>query len=218
MSSSRWKHRICSARSTGRSCSRLTDAIFRPGRRCVTYRAGGRRRCAQGTGAVELLVSGAGENGITLADAQQAAQRSNMRYDRDGDSHYDILSALQKSIRGSDPDAAVHYPRASARGWRYDWRRGVCWSSRARTSASLIRSARRLSRRVRRQRLSARSARGTHSARTGGDRHGDRAQVQQQPAYKIDAALADICAGKSGDIRRISSDAHYGGAAKLDAD
>ena len=32
-----------------------------------------------------------------------------MRYDRDGDSHYDILSAFQKSIRGSDPDAAVHY-------------------------------------------------------------------------------------------------------------
>ena len=32
-----------------------------------------------------------------------------MRYDRDGDAHYDILSVLQKSIRGSDPDAAVHY-------------------------------------------------------------------------------------------------------------
>ena len=60
-------------------------------------------------GAVELLVSGAGADGITLADAQQAAQRSNMRYDRDGDSHYDILSAFQKSVRGSDPDAAVHY-------------------------------------------------------------------------------------------------------------
>lgn len=60
-------------------------------------------------GAVELLVSGAGTDGITLADAQQAAQRSNMRYDRDGDSHYDILSALQKSVRGSDPDAALHY-------------------------------------------------------------------------------------------------------------
>jgi putative ATPase len=37
------------------------------------------------------------------------SQLSAMRYDRDGDSHYDILSALQKSIRGSDPDAAVHY-------------------------------------------------------------------------------------------------------------
>ena len=37
------------------------------------------------------------------------SQRSAMRYDRDGDSHYDLLSALQKSIRGSDPDAACHY-------------------------------------------------------------------------------------------------------------
>lgn len=36
-------------------------------------------------------------------------QKKAMRYDRDGDSHYDILSAFQKSIRGSDPDAAVHY-------------------------------------------------------------------------------------------------------------
>ena len=36
-------------------------------------------------------------------------QRSNMHYDRDGDSHYDILSALQKSIRGSDENAALHY-------------------------------------------------------------------------------------------------------------
>ena len=38
-----------------------------------------------------------------------ATQKKAMRYDRDGDSHYDILSAFQKSIRGSDPDAAVHY-------------------------------------------------------------------------------------------------------------
>lgn len=38
-----------------------------------------------------------------------AAQRSAMRYDREGDDHYDILSALQKSIRGSDPDAGLHY-------------------------------------------------------------------------------------------------------------
>ncbi len=46
---------------------------------------------------------------ITEADAEVVAQRSAMRYDRDGDSHYDILSALQKSIRGSDPDAGLHY-------------------------------------------------------------------------------------------------------------
>jgi putative ATPase len=46
---------------------------------------------------------------LSLADAEIAAQKSAMRYDRGGDAHYDILSALQKSIRGSDPDAAVHY-------------------------------------------------------------------------------------------------------------
>ena len=37
------------------------------------------------------------------------SQHSAMRYDREGDDHFDLLSALQKSIRGSDPDAAVYY-------------------------------------------------------------------------------------------------------------
>ncbi len=51
-----------------------------------------------------------GENRvITLDDAKQLAQKSSMRYDRDGDAHYDILSAFQKSIRGSDENAALHY-------------------------------------------------------------------------------------------------------------
>lgn len=52
----------------------------------------------------------AAENGVvTLELARQLTQRSSQRYDRAGDEHYDLLSALQKSIRGSDPDAAVHY-------------------------------------------------------------------------------------------------------------
>jgi putative ATPase len=63
--------------------------------------------------AVEVLFStGKTLNGvleISLTDAVMMGQRSAMRYDRDGDEHYDILSALQKSIRGSDPDAALHY-------------------------------------------------------------------------------------------------------------
>ena len=63
--------------------------------------------------ALEICALGAmattGRPVITLEDAKQAAQRSAMRYDREGDQHYDLLSALQKSIRGSDPDAAVHY-------------------------------------------------------------------------------------------------------------
>lgn len=50
-----------------------------------------------------------GKRTVTLARAKELAQRSGLRYDRDGDEHYDILSAYQKSLRGSDPDAAVHY-------------------------------------------------------------------------------------------------------------
>jgi len=46
---------------------------------------------------------------LTLEDAKTVTQKSAMRADRAGDNYYDLLSALQKSIRGSDPDAAVHY-------------------------------------------------------------------------------------------------------------
>ena len=63
--------------------------------------------------AVELLMNASridkGTLTITLDDAQLVAQRSAMKYDREGDSHYDIASALMKSMRGSDPDAALHY-------------------------------------------------------------------------------------------------------------
>ena len=63
--------------------------------------------------AIEVLFSaGKQENGkmfITLEDTKTVTQKSAMRTDRDGDNYYDLLSALQKSIRGSDPDAAVHY-------------------------------------------------------------------------------------------------------------
>ena len=63
--------------------------------------------------AVEVLFSAGVPEGdtltLTLADAKVVTQKSAMRADRDGDNHYDLLSALQKSIRGSDPDAACHY-------------------------------------------------------------------------------------------------------------
>ena len=63
--------------------------------------------------AVELLMNAShidkGMLTITLDDAQLVAQRSAMKYDREGDNHYDIASALMKSMRGSDPDAALHY-------------------------------------------------------------------------------------------------------------
>ena len=46
---------------------------------------------------------------VTLEDAKAVTQRSNMKFDRDGDTHYDLMSAFQKSIRGSDPDAGIYY-------------------------------------------------------------------------------------------------------------
>ena len=46
---------------------------------------------------------------IRLEDAKAVTQKSAMRYDRGGDDQFDCLSALMKSIRGSDPDAAIHY-------------------------------------------------------------------------------------------------------------
>ena len=63
--------------------------------------------------AVEVLFSAGLPQGdllvLTLEDAKAVTQKSALRADRDGDNFYDLLSALQKSIRGSDPDAACHY-------------------------------------------------------------------------------------------------------------
>ena len=46
---------------------------------------------------------------VSLESAKDLTQKSAVRYDRDGDSHYDILSGFQKSMRGSDPNAALYY-------------------------------------------------------------------------------------------------------------
>ncbi len=78
---------------------------------CIAQGSGGDVRKAMN--AAELCVLSAEPTAegleISLELAQSLTQRSNMRYDRDGDAHYDILSALQKSIRGSDENAALHY-------------------------------------------------------------------------------------------------------------
>ena len=73
--------------------------------------AGGDLRKA--LGCLDFAVTAApiedGEKHITLEMIQQVTRRTAMRYDREGDDHYDIVSAYQKSMRGSDPDAALHY-------------------------------------------------------------------------------------------------------------
>ena len=77
----------------------------------IAAACGGDVRKAMNT--VELLFAAARRSGgaarLTMEDAKDISQRSAMRYDRDGDAHFDILSALMKSLRGSDVDAALHY-------------------------------------------------------------------------------------------------------------
>ncbi|MFT3900001.1 MAG: replication-associated recombination protein A [Gordonia sp. (in: high G+C Gram-positive bacteria)] len=61
--------------------------------------------------ALEAAAAGAGERGgeLTVADVEAAIDQAAVRYDRNGDQHYDVISAFIKSIRGSDVDAALHY-------------------------------------------------------------------------------------------------------------
>ena len=77
----------------------------------LAHSAGGDMRKALGN--LEFAVTAAPvqdcRRTVTLDMVQQVAQHTAMRYDRQGDDHYDIISAYQKSMRGSDPDAALHY-------------------------------------------------------------------------------------------------------------
>lgn len=165
--------------------------------------------------AVELLTGGLAAGGhVSVHDAQQVAQRSNMRYDRDGDNHYNILSALQKSIRGSDPDAALHYlARLLEAGDLISAARrilviasedvGLAYPQAAMIVKACVDSAFQLGLPEARIPLAEAvilmaTAPKSNSAIVG-----------------IDAALADIRKGKNGEIPAHLQDAHYSGAAKL---
>ena len=86
----------------------IEDGVFEH----IANACGGDVRKAINSVELCVLSSPADESGvckITLQRAQELTQRSAMRYDREGDEHYDIISAYQKSMRGSDPNAALHY-------------------------------------------------------------------------------------------------------------
>lgn len=168
--------------------------------------------------AVELLFSAVrGEGGVvrlTLADAGQVAQRSAMRYDRDGDGHYDILSALQKSVRGSDADAALHYlARLLEAGDLISACRrilviaaedvGLAYPQAMAVVKACVDSANMLGLPEARIPLAEAvvllaTAPKSDSAISG-----------------IDAALEDVRAGRTGDIPAHLKDSHYAGASKL---
>lgn len=76
----------------------------------IAGRTGGDARQALNSLEVAALLAEAdGRDAISLDDAAQALQQRIVRYDKTGDSHYDVISALIKSVRGSDPDAALYW-------------------------------------------------------------------------------------------------------------
>ena len=85
---------------------------FGPGAlEALAQAAGGDMRKALGCLEFAAAAAPNGEQGrvVTAEMVAQVAHRSAVHYDKDGDEHYDILSGFQKSMRGSDPDAALHY-------------------------------------------------------------------------------------------------------------
>jgi len=151
---------------------------------------------------------------ITLETAVDATQRKAMRYDKDGDSHYDILSAFQKSIRGSDPDAAIHYLArlVSAEDIQSICRRllviaaediGLAYPQAITIVKSCVDSALQLGFPEARIPL----AEAVILLAT--------APKSNSAINAIDAALADLSNKDSGDIPVHLKDAHYGGAKKM---
>ena len=77
----------------------------------IAYACGGDVRKAINAVELSVISSEPSDNCRTISDetVDLLTQKSAVKYDREGDEHYDLLSAFQKSMRGSDPDAAVHY-------------------------------------------------------------------------------------------------------------
>ncbi len=75
----------------------------------VRLAAGDARRALTALEAAADGVTGTGGSAIDLVAVERAVTEASVRYDRQGDQHYDVISAFIKSIRGSDPDAALHY-------------------------------------------------------------------------------------------------------------
>ncbi len=79
---------------------------------CIATACGGDVRKSMNAVELCVLATKPDEDGVlhvTKETSAELSQKSAMRYDRDGDEHYDMLSAFQKSLRGSDPDAAIYY-------------------------------------------------------------------------------------------------------------
>lgn len=166
---------------------------------------------------VSILATSANEEQITkitLETAESVTMKKAFRHDRDGDSHYDVLSAFQKSVRGSDPDAALHYLSRliEAGDIQSICRRilvmaaedvGLAYPNAIVITKACVDAALQLGFPEARIPL----AEAVIMLAT--------APKSNSVICAVDSALSDIRSGKMGDIPAHLKDAHYSGASKL---
>ena len=170
--------------------------------------------------ALELAVLSTppGEGGVrrvSLALVEEASQQPFLIYDRDGDNHYDVISAFIKSMRGSDPDATVHYLARMLEAGEdplFIARRIVIHAAEDVGLADplalvVAESAYRATERI-----------GLPEARiplAEAALYVARAPKSNKVLLAIDAALADVRKGETGEVPTHLRCTHYAGAAKL---
>ncbi len=179
--------------------------------------AGGDARSALNAlelGAATTLPNESGEIVIDLETAQQCIQKRAFRFDKDGDEHYDYLSAFQKSIRGSDPNAAIYYLGCLIEGGDLE---SICRRLLVIASEDIglaypnaiviVKACTDAAREVGFPEASLNLAQAVLVLAT--------APKSNSAATAIGEALADIENGKTGEMPAHLKDAHYAGSAKL---
>jgi putative ATPase len=158
-----------------------------------------------------------GADVLDVSTLEAAVDRAALRYDRDGDQHYDVISAFIKSIRGSDVDAALHYLARMVEAGedpRFIARRLVILASEdigLADPTSLLAAV---------AAADAVALIGMPEARINLAQaviHLALAPKSNAVVVAVDSALADVRAGLAGPVPPHLRDAHYGGAAKIGA-
>ncbi|MBQ2691314.1 MAG: replication-associated recombination protein A [Clostridia bacterium] len=181
----------------------------------ISFACGGDVR--KSINAVELLCSAGSHNdeiNVTLEDTKIVTQKSSARYDRDGDAHYDILSAFHKSLRGSDVNASLHYLARLLCGGDIASaaRRMLCVASEDvglayPQAAAIVKACCDSALQLGLPEAKLPLAEACILLAT--------APKSNSVSAAIEAAMADVEAGRTGDVPAHLKDAHYGGAQKL---
>ncbi len=201
---------VCDPRGLGGAVRVAANAI----ELLVELSAGDARRALTALEVAAETASGTGGE-VTLETVEQSLDRAAVRYDRDGDQHYDVVSAFIKSIRGSDVDAALHYlARMLIAGEdpRFVARRLVILASEdiGMADSSALPTAVAAAQTV--SLIGMPEAQLTLAHATV---HLATAPKSNAVTVALGAAMADIRAGKAGPVPVHLRDGHYSGAAKL---